>query len=74
VYFNIQITPFMEYSTPHEYVGRHVIKNIHLQTALGQPQMLFDPGIVVELFFKTLKGNISLVGVLDDERSLKFIL
>jgi len=36
--------------------------------------MLFDPGIVVKLFFKTLKGTIRLVGVLDNEWSLKLIL
>ena len=74
MYLNIQITSCVEYPTPHEYVGQHRIKNIHLQTALGQPQMLFDPGIVVKLFFKTLKGTIRLVGVFDDEWSLKLIL
>jgi len=36
--------------------------------------MLFDPGIVVKLFFKTLKGTIRLVGVLDNKWSLKLIL
>jgi len=36
--------------------------------------MLFDPGIVVKLFLKALKGTIRLVGVLDDEWSLKVIL
>ena len=74
MYLNIQITPFVECPTPHEYVGQHGIKNVHLQTALCQPQMLFDPGIVVKLFFKTLKGTIRLVGVLDNEWSLKLIL
>jgi len=36
--------------------------------------MLFDTDFVVELFFKTLKGTIRLVRVLDDQRSLKLIL
>jgi len=74
VYFNIQIAPFVEHPTPHEYVGRHGIEKVHLQSVLGNLQMLFNPDLVVELFFKTLKGVIRLVRVLDDQWSLKFIL
>jgi len=36
--------------------------------------MLFDPGFVIELFFETLKGTVRLVRILDNKRSLKFIL
>ena len=74
VYFDIQVTPFVEYPTPHEYVGWHGIEKVHLQSTLGNLQMLFDTDFVVELFFKTLKGTIRLVRVLDDQRSLKLIL
>jgi len=73
VYFNIQAAPFPKYPTPHEYVKLHGLKP-HLQSALGQLQMLYDPDIVVELFCKTLKRIICLVRVLDDEWSLKLIV
>ena len=72
VYFNIQIAPFIKNPTPHEYVGLHGLK-IHLQSALGYLQMLLDPDIVVKFHFKTLKGTIRLVRVLDNKRSLRFI-
>jgi len=73
VYFNIQAAPFLKYPTPHEYVKLHRFKP-HLQSALGQLQMLYDPDIVVELFCKTLKRTICLVRVLDNEGSLKLIV
>jgi len=36
--------------------------------------MLLDPDFVVELFLSTLKRTICLVRVLDNKRSLRFIL
>jgi len=36
--------------------------------------MLFGPDIAVEFFLNTLKRTIRLVRVLDNKRSLKFIL
>jgi len=73
VYFNIQIIPFLENPTPRDYAGLHGIEELHLQS-LSQRQLLFDPDIVVQLFFNTLKGTIRLVRVLDDKLSLKLIL
>ena len=73
VYLNMQITPFPENPTPHDYTGLHGIEQLHLQS-LGQLQLLFDPDIVVQLFFNSLKGTIRLVRVLDDKLSLKLIL
>jgi len=74
VYFNIQVTPFVENPTPPKYVGLHEIEKVHLQTAWGQLQMLFHPDSIVEFFFDTLKGAIRLVRVFNNERSLKLIL
>ena len=73
VYLNIQVTSFPEDPTPHDYTGLHGIEELHLQS-LGQLQLLFDPDIVVQLFFNTLKGTICLVRVPDDKLSLKLIL
>jgi len=73
VYFNIQVTPFVENPTPRECVGLHGL-NLHLQSTLGKLQMLFDPDIGPEFCFKTLKGTICLVSVFDNEWLLKFIL
>jgi len=73
VYLNVQIIPFPENPTPHDYAGLHGIEKLHLQS-LGQLQLLFGPDLVVELFFKTSQGTIRLVTVLDNECSLKFIL
>ena len=73
VYFNVQVTSFPENPTPHDYTGLHGIEELHLQS-LSQRQLLFDPDIVVQLFFNTLKGTIRLVRVLDDKLSLKLIL
>jgi len=73
VYPNIQIIPFPENPTPHDYAGLHEIKKLHLQS-LSQFQLLSDPDVVVQLFFNTLKGTIRLVRVLDDKLSLKLIL
>ena len=73
VYFNVQVTSFPENPTPHDYTGLHGIEELHLQS-LSQRQLLFDPDIVVQLFFNTLKGAICLVRVLDDKLSLKLIL
>ena len=69
----MQITPFPENSTPHHYAGLYGIEELHLQS-LGQLQLLFDPDIVVQLFFNTLKETIRLVRVPDDKLSLKLIL
>ena len=73
MYFNIQTTSFSENPTPHDYAGLHGIKELHLQS-LGQLQLLFDPDLIVKSSFKTSQGTICLVRVLDNERSLKFIL
>ena len=73
VYLNMQITPFPENPTPHDYTGLHGIEQLHLQS-LGQLQLLFDPDIIVQLFFNSLKGTIRLGRVLDDKLSLKLIL
>jgi len=69
----MQITPFPENPTPHHYAGLYGIEKLHLQS-LGQLQLLFDPDIIVQLFFETLKGTIRLGRVLDDKLSLKLIL
>ena len=55
------------------YAGLHGIEKLHLQS-LDQLQILFDPDVVVELPFKTLKGTIRPIRVLDDKLLLKFIL
>jgi len=49
VYLNIQIIPFPENPTPHDYAGLHEIKKLHLQS-LSQFQLLSDPDVVVQLF------------------------
>jgi len=73
VYLNIQVTSFPENPTPYDYTGLHGIQELHLQS-LGQLQLLFDPDIIVQLFFNSLKGTIRLVRVLDDKLSFKLIL
>jgi len=73
VYFNIKDAPFLKYPTSHKYVALHGLK-LHLQSAPGQFQMLFNADIVVELSCKTLNRTICLVRVLDNERSLKLIV
>jgi len=73
VYLNMQITPFPENPTPHDYTGLHGIEQLYLQS-LGQLQLLFDPDIIVQLFFETLKGIIRLGRALDDKLSLELIL
>jgi len=73
VYLNVQVTSFPENSTPHDYTGLYGIEELHLQS-LSQCQLLFDPDIIVQLFFNTLKGTIRLVRVFDNKLSLKLIL
>jgi len=73
VYFNIQVTPFLESPIPHEYRGLHGLK-LHLQSALGELQMLLDPDTVLEFLFETLKGTICLVRIFDNEGSFQLIL
>jgi len=46
---------------------------LHLQSALGQLQMLLGPDPFVKFFFENLKRIIRLVGVINNERSLKSI-
>ena len=73
VYFNIQVPPFLESPIPHEYRGLHGLK-LHLQSALGELQMLLDPDTVLEFLFETLKGTICLVRIFDNEGSFQLIL
>ena len=73
MYFNIQVTPFLESPIPHEYRGLHGLK-LHLQSALGELQMLLDPDTVLEFLFETLKGTICLVRIFDNEGSFQLIL
>ena len=63
-------TSFPENPTPRDYTGLHEIE----KQSLSQFQLLFDPDIVVQLFFNTLKGTIRLVRVFDDKLSLELIL
>jgi len=57
-----------------------ILHHMTIQDCMGSknstynPWVSFDPDIVVQLFFNTLKGTICLVRVLDDKLSLKLIL
>jgi len=73
VYFNIQVTSFLESPIPHEYRGLHGLK-LHLQSALSELQILLEPDTVLEFLFETLKGTICLVRIFDNEGSFQFIL
>jgi len=66
VYFDIQAAPSQ--NTLH-----HTLK-LHLQSTLGQLQMLLGPDLVVEFFLNIFERTIRLVRAFDNKRSLKFIL
>jgi len=73
VYFNFQIISFLEEATPHKYVGVQAQSKLISPSTLGQPQTLASPFSVIEFIFETLKRNIRLMRILDDESSWKSI-
>ena len=72
--FNIQVTSFSENATPNEHIGLHAHSKLISPSTLGEPQTLFSPFAVIESMFESLKGNICLMRVLDDEWSWKYII